>query len=69
MPAIESHLRAAVEGTCVCDVDVGECFLNFPMHPSLQKHCGVDLTPCAPNFDKLETLPDRTRGLVVVAWQ
>jgi hypothetical protein len=26
------------------DLDIGEVFLNFPLHSSLQELCGVDLT-------------------------
>jgi hypothetical protein len=27
------------------DLDIGEMFLNFPLHASLQKVCGVDMSP------------------------
>ena len=27
------------------DIDIGEMFLNFPLHPSLWKYSGMDLTP------------------------
>ncbi|MFN9978756.1 MAG: hypothetical protein ACK53Y_02520, partial [bacterium] len=30
------------------DLDMGEQFLNFPLHPDLQKFCGIDLRPFAP---------------------
>ena len=45
LPSVQTHLRAVEEGTYMCDVDVGEMFLNFMAHPSLRKYLGVDLTP------------------------
>jgi hypothetical protein len=44
LPTIETHLRAVDEGTYMADVDVGECFLNFILHPELRELAGVDLT-------------------------
>jgi len=48
---IETHLRSIEEGTFLADVDVGDCFLNFPLHPSLKPYAGVDLTHYFPNPD------------------
>jgi hypothetical protein len=45
LPTIETHLRAVDEGTHMADVDVGECFLNFILHPEIRELAGVDLTP------------------------
>ena len=47
MPTLSSHLRTVVEGTYMCDVDIGEMFLNFMLHPTLRTLCGVDLS----NYD------------------
>jgi hypothetical protein len=33
LPTIETHLRAVDEETFMADADVGECFLNFILHP------------------------------------
>ena len=44
LPTINTHLRAVEPGTWMGDLDIGEMFLNFPLHSSLQKLCGVDLT-------------------------
>ena len=44
MPTIQAHLRALEQGTHMCDVDIGEMFLNFMLHPKLRL-CGVDLKP------------------------
>ncbi len=35
-------------GTWMSDLDVGEMFLNFVLHQSLQPQCGVDLAPYFP---------------------
>ena len=53
MPTIKTHLRAVVEGTFMADLDVGEMFLNFMLHPTLRPYCGVDLSPYS------LSLPDR----------
>ena len=55
MPTVQSHLRAVEEGTNMCDVDVGEMFLNFMVHPSVRKYLGVDLTPYQLNYDELSS--------------
>jgi hypothetical protein len=39
-----THLRAVEEGTYMGDLDVGECFLNFMLHPTLRPYAGVDFT-------------------------
>jgi hypothetical protein len=42
---IQTHLRAIEPGTWMGDLDIGETFLNFPLHhASLQKVCGVDMS-------------------------
>jgi hypothetical protein len=44
LPTVETHLRAVDEGTHMADVDVGECFLKFILHPEIRELAGVDLT-------------------------
>jgi hypothetical protein len=44
LPTVETHLRAVDEDTHMADVDVGECFLNFILHPEIRELAGVDLT-------------------------
>jgi hypothetical protein len=44
LPTLETHLRAVDEDTYMADVDVGDCFLNFMLHPTLRELAGVDLT-------------------------
>ena len=48
LPTINSHLRAMMTGYFMVDADVGECFLNFHLHSSLQPYVGVDLTHYLP---------------------
>ena len=44
LPTLHSHLRCVEEGTYMSDVDIGEMFLNFKLHPDLVPLCGVDFT-------------------------
>eukprot|EP00536_Pseudo-nitzschia_multiseries_P004062 jgi/Psemu1/9155/gm1.9155_g len=39
-----SMARWVVEGCWLADNDYGEQFLNFPLHPDLQRYYGIDLT-------------------------
>ena len=49
LPTIDALLRWTVVGSWLGDNDYGEQFLNFPLHPSLQPYCGVDLTQVLKN--------------------
>lgn len=44
LPTLRSHLRAMAPGYHMVDADVGECFLNFHLHDTLQPFVGVDLS-------------------------
>lgn len=44
LPTVNSLLRAIESDTHMADFDIGECFLNFVLHESMQALCGVDLT-------------------------
>ena len=44
LPTIRSYLRAIDPGFHMVDADVGECFLNFYFHSTLQQYVGVNLT-------------------------
>jgi hypothetical protein len=44
MPTIRTHLRGVEPGTFMADVDIGEMFLNFMLHPLIRPYTGVDLT-------------------------
>lgn len=51
LPTIRSHLRAMDVGYYMVDADVGECFLNFYLHSTLQPYVGVDLSKYIPARD------------------
>ena len=40
-----SMTRILSFGYAVVDIDLGEMFLNFPIHKQLHKSVGIDLTP------------------------
>jgi len=37
-------LRAVTYDTVMSDFDIGDCFLNFVLHETMQKLSGIDLT-------------------------
>jgi hypothetical protein len=46
--AITMHLQAVIPGTYMGDIDIEDMFLNFMLHPRIQAHAGIDLTPFFP---------------------
>jgi hypothetical protein len=44
LSTLNAHLRTVEGGTYMGDLDVGECFLNCMLHPSLRPYAGVDFT-------------------------
>ena len=69
LPTIQTHLRAVVQGTHMCDVDIGEMFLNFMLHPKLRLFCGVDITPYDLDLSSLSFSQIRKDGTKVwVSW-
>ena len=44
LPTPRTHFRQVTEETQMGDLDVGEMFLNFPLHPDMVPYCGVDLS-------------------------
>jgi hypothetical protein len=58
LPTVDSLLRSVEPGTWMADNDVGEMFLNFILHESVQSLCGVDLTKYFP-----EGIPAGTKVL------
>jgi hypothetical protein len=51
LPTIRTHMRAVCSGTHMTDVDLGEFFLNFVLHPTLKPLAGVDFTKYFPHED------------------
>lgn len=66
MPTLRSHLRTVVEGTHMCDVDIGEMLLNVMLHPSLRILCGVGLLGYKVDLSKMPEVPTDTK--VVKSW-
>ena len=56
LPTAKSMTRVLGYSYKSVDLDLGEMFLNFPLHPSLQAYSGVDLTPFKRQLDA--HLPD-----------
>ena len=52
LPTVRSHLRSMDPKYHMVDADVGECFLNFHLHQTLQPYVGVDLTSFIPSGNK-----------------
>lgn len=48
LPTMQRHLRQVDERTFMADADLGEMFLNFPLHKLLRRLCGVDLSTHIP---------------------
>jgi hypothetical protein len=48
LPSAEGLFECMDSSSWMGDLDMGEQFLNFPLHPDLQKFCGIDLRPFAP---------------------
>ena len=56
LPTADSMSRSIGYNYKFVDIDLGEMFLNFPLHPSLQLYSGVDLSPFGKQLQ--EELPD-----------
>ena len=55
LPMSNTMTRLLSFGYRCVDVDIGEMFWNFPLHPELQLYSGVDLTPFRDNILKSST--------------
>jgi len=62
LPTADSFFDVMMPNYWCSDNDMGDFFLNFPMHEDLQKYCGVDITELFP----LEE--DETRELHIAIW-
>jgi len=52
LPTSKSMSRSIGFNYRFIDLDLGEMFLNFPLHPELRKFSGVDLAPFKKDLDK-----------------
>jgi hypothetical protein len=66
LPTVDSLLRSVVPGTFMSNNDVGEMFLNFVLHSSIQERCGVDLTKFFP--EKVDS-EDNIQRDMKVRWE
>ena len=62
LPTAQSFFDVMLPGYWCSDNDMGDFFLNFPMHEELQKYCGVDVTGLFPLTD------DERRELHIAIW-
>ena len=44
LPSIDSVLRTVGPSSFLADIDLGEHFLNYPLHESIQPFFGVNVT-------------------------
>jgi hypothetical protein len=56
IPTSKTALRSLDFGYLSADLDLGEMFLNFPLHPILQPYSGVDLQPYVDHLPGLTRL-------------
>ena len=59
---VQHPLRALISGYSRSDMDVGEMFLNFPLHPDLRPFSGVDITHIKSRPDEEGWYQDSTTG-------
>ena len=55
LPKVDTMARWVIAGSWLADNDYGDMFLNFPLHPNLQKFCGVDLSQLFPEMTRDQT--------------
>ena len=54
LPTVDTMLRAVTFNTAMSDFDLGDCFLNFVLHVTMQALCGIDLSKfCGSDGDVL----------------
>ena len=53
LPMAGTMVRLLHFNYAVVDIDLGEMFLNFPIHESLQDSVGIDLTPFGKQLQEL----------------
>ncbi len=48
LPTVEAHQWVNLPGYFMSNIDFSKKFLNFTLHETAQKYCGVDLTNLFP---------------------
>ena len=62
LPTIDTLAQWVFVGSWCADNNYCDIFLNFPLHPALQKYCGIDLIELFPELN-----PNKAQ-MVVAAW-
>ena len=68
LPMSGTMTRLLSFGYRVVDMDIGEMFLNFPLHPSLQAYSGVDLSSFKAELDHLSPVMIRKGKRLAATW-
>jgi hypothetical protein len=61
LPMVRQTLQALLPGYFQCDLDVGEQFLNYPLHTDLREFLGVDVSGVR-SVDPADTEWEEQRG-------
>ena len=68
LPMSNTMTRLLSFGYRVVDIDLGEMFLNFPLHPSMQMISGVDLSPFKQELQNITPHHLSTNNKLVATW-
>ena len=68
LPNAKSLLRSVTFNSKFVDLDFGEMFHNFPLHPSLIPFSGVDLTPFRKDLDSLGLTSHLKGSKLLATW-
>ena len=60
LPIVQHTLHVLLTGYSQCNMDVGEIFLNFPLHPDFRLFAGVDMRHIKSRPDEEGWEQDRT---------
>jgi hypothetical protein len=58
LPTSRSATRVLDFDYKTVDIDLGEMFLNFPLHETFQEYSGIDLTPFSPEINEMKSKTD-----------
>ena len=54
LPSCDSMTRWVLVSSWLADNDYEDCWLNFPLHPDLQKYCGIDIGVLFPELKRFD---------------
>ena len=61
LPTVDTISRWVISRSLLANNDYRYMFLNFPLHPDLEKYCGVDLSQLFAELTK-----NQSQGLIAV---